>query len=55
LVCAWDCATANVHDAHFHPVRSKNPNMALGQELRASLLQSLACIWSTPSRILNIS
>jgi hypothetical protein len=20
LTCAWDCATANVHDAHFHPL-----------------------------------
>ena len=20
LVCAWDCATANVHEAHFHPL-----------------------------------
>lgn len=19
MVCAWDCATANVHDAHVHP------------------------------------
>jgi hypothetical protein len=20
LICAWDCATANVYDAHFHPL-----------------------------------
>ena len=20
LICAWDCATANVHDTHFHPL-----------------------------------
>jgi hypothetical protein len=20
LICAWDCATANVHDSHFHPL-----------------------------------
>jgi hypothetical protein len=20
LVCAWDCATANVHDVYFHPL-----------------------------------
>ena len=20
LICAWDCATANVHDAHFQPL-----------------------------------
>ena len=20
LMCAWDCATANVHDTHFHPL-----------------------------------
>jgi hypothetical protein len=19
-MCAWDCATANVHDTHFHPL-----------------------------------
>ena len=20
LICAWDCATANIHDTHFHPL-----------------------------------
>lgn len=20
LICGWDCATANVYDAHFHPL-----------------------------------
>ena len=20
MICAWDCATANVHDTHFHPL-----------------------------------
>ena len=23
LLCAWDCATANVYDAHFHPLRAQ--------------------------------
>ena len=23
LICAWDCATANVHDAHFHPLMAQ--------------------------------
>jgi hypothetical protein len=23
LLCAWDCATANVHDTHFHPLMAQ--------------------------------
>lgn len=23
LICAWDCATANVHDTHFHPLMAQ--------------------------------
>jgi hypothetical protein len=28
LICAWDCATANVYDAHFHPLIARfEPHM----------------------------
>jgi hypothetical protein len=23
LICAWDCATANIHDTHFHPLMAQ--------------------------------
>jgi hypothetical protein len=26
LICAWDCATANVYDAHFHPLIAQFDN-----------------------------
>ena len=26
LICAWDCATANVHDTHFHPLIAQFDN-----------------------------
>jgi hypothetical protein len=26
LICAWDCATANIHDTHFHPLIAQFAN-----------------------------
>src|SRR5262249_28085580 len=29
LICAWDCATANVYDTHFHPLIAQVDNIMI--------------------------
>src|SRR5262245_13076591 len=31
LSCAWDCATANVYDAHFHPLIAQFAGQMIGR------------------------